>query len=572
MQIRRIILRAAALGLLGGILAGEAAARQEALLDLAKGQTFNDTGSDGATKYSIVDLPELGGQALKVVFAPGDSAGDRSSRIRDWKPFIALQFDAYNPGQEKVRLTLTIKHKRTTSFQTRVDMPVVLQPGKTAVKIGIDEMTNVNGSAPDLSSVGRWYIAAEPEKAPTVYFGTFWLVGDDLPAAASAPAGAAAGPLAAGPAPVYRIKGTIGQVKADLIATPDSGAVVAAPASPSPQSPQPSSAAAKGPAKGSDPARLVRLRAAKMPPVSKPVLFHTPEADAIVAALEVFPPDNPWNQVVAEWPLHPNSKNLIGSIGVQKPLRCNSDMGFVLVPPDQPRQAVKIVDYAGESDSGPFPIPDNTPIEGWPACFAQSAGGKQLPLDDVQRDALNQGGDRHGIVVDPVNRMLYEFYQLKKTATGWQAAQSSIFDLKTNRLRPDGWTSSDAAGLPIFPSVVRYDELQRGEVEHALRVTIRKSRRAYVAPATHYASRHEDENLPRMGERIRLRRDFDVSGFSPEVRTILKALKKYGMFVADNGIEWAISVAPDPRIPVLHEELRRVKGADFEVVVPPDGV
>src|SRR5204862_8002744 len=138
--------------------------------------------------------------------------------------------------------------------------------------------------------------------------------------------------------------------------------------------------------------------------------------------------------------------------------------------------------------------------------------------------------------VDPVNRMLYEFYQARKTDGGWQASQSSVFDLKSNKLRPDGWTSSDAAGLPIFPAVVRYDELKRGAVEHALRVTVVKTRRAYVYPATHYASAHTDENLPRMGERIWLRTDFDVSGFSKEVQTVLKALKKYGMFVADNGI------------------------------------
>src|SRR5213076_1767925 len=166
---------------------------------------------------------------------------------------------------------------------------------------------------------------------------------------------------------------------------------------------------------------------------------------------------------------------------------------------------------------------------------------------------------------------LYEFYQLKKTDAGWQAAQASVFDLKSNRLRPDGWTSSDAAGLPVFPAVVRYDELKRGLVEHALRVTVRKTRRAYVYPATHYASRLTDEDLPRMGERFRLRKNFDVSDFSPQVQAILKGLKKYGMFVADNGIEWAISVAPDPRIPVLHAALRKLKGSDFEVVQPPPG-
>jgi hypothetical protein len=214
-------------------------------------------------------------------------------------------------------------------------------------------------------------------------------------------------------------------------------------------------------------------------------------------------------------------------------------------------------------------VPENTPIEGWPADYQRNQRLSSLSLADVQRDVRDIGGDRHAIVVDPVNRMLYEFYQMRLTDRGWQAAQASVFDLKSNVLRPEGWTSADAAGLPIFPAVVRYDELQRGIVEHALRVTVRRTRRAYVHPARHFASRLSDENLPRMGERLRLRHDFDISGFTPPVQAILRGLKKYGMFVADNGIEWAISVAPDPRIPVLHEELRRVKGSDFEVVVAP---
>lgn len=322
-------------------------------------------------------------------------------------------------------------------------------------------------------------------------------------------------------------------------------------------------------AEGSDPARLARIRAAKMPPITAPVLFHTPEADAIASALEVFPPDNPWNQVVEDWPVHPNSKNIIASIGADKPLRYNADMGYVFVPPDQQRVDVKIVAYPGESDKGPFPVPDCVPIEGWPVSAMRDPAYRGWTLEDFQRDRNNRGGDRHAIVVDPVNRMLYEFYQMKKTDAGWQAAQASVFDLKSNKLRPAGWTSADAAGLPIFPAVVRYDELRRGMVEHAMRVTVRRTRRAYVAPATHFASRYTNEDYPRMGERIRLRRDFDISGFSPEVQAILKGLKKYGMFVADNGIDWAISVAPDPRIPELHAELRKVKGAAFEVVVPP---
>jgi hypothetical protein len=307
----------------------------------------------------------------------------------------------------------------------------------------------------------------------------------------------------------------------------------------------------------------------KMPAVTKPVPFDTPEADKVLAALQVFPPDNPWNQDSSKWPPHPDSKKIVASIGATKPLRYNADMGFVLVPPDQKRVAVKIVAYAGESDKGPFPVPGTLPIEGWPANYKRSPKLKSLTLDDVQRDRRKEGGDRHAVVVDPVHRMLYEFYQAKKTDAGWQAAQASVFDLKSNRLRPDGWTSADAAGLPIFPAVVRYDELQRGAVEHAMRVTVRRTRRAYVHPATHFASRLNDPDLPRMGERLRLRGDFDVSGFAPPVRAILMGLKKYGMFVADNGLDWAISVAPDPRIPVLHEELRRVKGSDFEVVTNP---
>src|SRR5207253_11146215 len=125
--------------------------------------------------------------------------------------------------------------------------------------------------------------------------------------------------------------------------------------------------------------------------------------------------------------------------------------------------------YAGESDRGPFPVPDNVPIEGWPVNYLRR--NPKVTLEDVQRDTLKEDGDRHALIVDPVNRMLYEFYQMRKTDAGWQAAQSSVFDLKSNAVRPDGWTSSDAAGLPIFPSVVRYDELKRGEIEHALRVS-----------------------------------------------------------------------------------------------------
>jgi hypothetical protein len=321
-----------------------------------------------------------------------------------------------------------------------------------------------------------------------------------------------------------------------------------------------------------DPARLARIKAASpMPKVTAPIMFDTPEADAVVSALEVFPPDNPWNQLVTDWPVHPNSAKLVAAVGANKVLRANDDMAYVIVPPDQAKVDVKLVQYAGESDPGPYPVPPNVPIEGWPGNYRRNPKTKDLTLDDVQRDKLKQGGDRHAIVVDPTNRMLYEFYTLRKTDGGWEAACAAIFDLKSNKLRPDGWTSTDAAGLPIFPAIVRFDELKRGVIDHPLRVTIPRSRKAYVYPATHHAGHTKDENTPRMGDRFRLKKDFDVTKFTPEVRVILTALQRYGMIVADNGISWAVSIAPDERIPVMHEELRKVKGSDFEAIEPPAG-
>ncbi len=318
-----------------------------------------------------------------------------------------------------------------------------------------------------------------------------------------------------------------------------------------------------------DPARLARIRAAKMPAITEPVMFNTPAADAILAALEIFPPDNPWNQLVTSWPVAENSRAIVASIGDAKPLRANTDMAFILVPPGQPLVEVKLTAYPDESDPGPYPVPPNTPIEGWPADYLRNPKTHDQTLADVQQDKLKLGGDRHAIIVDPARRLLYEFWTTSRTPTGWAASCAAKFDLKSNALRPQGWTSSDAAGLPIFPAIVRYDEIARGSIDHALRVTVRKSRKAYVAPATHFASRLADPNLPRMGERLRLRPDFDISKFTPPAQVILTALKRYGMLVADNGIEWAVSVAPDERIAPLGEELRRVKGSDFEVVVAP---
>ena len=302
-----------------------------------------------------------------------------------------------------------------------------------------------------------------------------------------------------------------------------------------------------------------------MPAITAPVMFDTPAADRILAALQVFPPDNPWNQDISGLPVHRDSAKMIAGIGPDKPLQYNLDMGFIIVPPTQKRVPVKLLDYPAESDPGPYPVPDNAPIENWP--LQRNEDTKALPkpgqtLEQLQREGT---GDRHVIVVDPVNGKLYEFWQARKTDAGWEASNNATFDLKTGALRPERWTSADAAGLPIFPAVVRYDECERGMVEHAMRFTVRRSRRAYVLPATHWASRDADPSLPRMGERFRLRKDFDISGFPPHAQAILKGLKKHGMFMADNGSDWYMSIAPDRRLKGL-ETLTRLKGSDFEVV------
>src|SRR5262249_50194621 len=299
--------------------------------------------------------------------------------------------------------------------------------------------------------------------------------------------------------------------------------------------------------------------------ITKPVMFDTPEADAVLSALQVFPPDNAWNQDISALPVAADSKLLVDTIGADKHLGYNLDMNFIIVPADQPRERVKLLDYPYESDPRPYPVPDNGPIENWPLQHNEGTKAVAKPahsLDDTQR---NGTGDRDVIVVDPVNGTLCEFWQARKTGEGWQASNEATFDLKTGALRPERWTSADAAGLPIFPATVRYDECERGMVKHAMRFTVHHTRQAYVLPATHWASKSKDKSHPRRGERFRLRREFDVSGFPPHAQAILKGLKTYGMFVADNGGDWLMSIAPDRRLKGL-EALSRVKGSDFEVV------
>jgi len=310
-----------------------------------------------------------------------------------------------------------------------------------------------------------------------------------------------------------------------------------------------------------------RYQVKPTPGIPSPVMFDTSQADQILTGLQVFPPDNPWNENIADRPVDPVSDAVVGSIGRDERLGFNLDMNFVIVPPNQPRVPVRVLLYPGESDPGPFPIPDTAPIENWPLTHNEDAAALPRPgvtLSQFQREG---SGDRHLIVVDPVNGRLHEFWQARRTDRGWQASQASTFDLSSNRLRPERWTSADAAGLPIFPATVRFDEVSRGLVRHAMRVTVRRTRRGYVYPARHFASRETDPSLPRMGERLRLRRDLDVSTFPPHAQAILRGLQQYGMLVADNGANWLLSIAPDRRIQGL-DSLARVKGSDFEVVIP----
>jgi hypothetical protein len=275
-----------------------------------------------------------------------------------------------------------------------------------------------------------------------------------------------------------------------------------------------------------------------------------------LAGCPVLPADNVWNTPIDNLPLDPRSSYYIRAIGADKGVHPDFGSGlwegapigipYNVVPGNQPKVDITF-DYADESDPGPYPIPPDAEIEGGEI----------------------SSGDRHVLVLDSGNCILYETWSTYPQQDGsWVAGSGAVFDLRSNDLRTDGWTSADAAGLPILPGLVRYDEVTEGEILHAIRFTAPSTRRAYVWPARHYASSLTGLNYPPMGQRFRLKADFDVTGFSPEVQVILRALKKYGMILADNGSSWFISGAPDPRWDNDHlvTELREVKGSDFEAV------
>jgi hypothetical protein len=272
---------------------------------------------------------------------------------------------------------------------------------------------------------------------------------------------------------------------------------------------------------------------------------------------QVFPFDNPWNEDVSLSPVDPNSDNLIAGMGLTAGL--HPDFGtvwdgapngipYVVVSGTQAPVPINFTAYGSQSDPGPYPVPSNAPIEGGP----------------------NSTGDRHVLVIDRDNWKLYEMYRAfpQNGGSTWNADSGAIFDFTSNALRPAGWTSADAAGLPIFPGLVRYDEVfEQQEIKHAVRFTASITRRAYISPARHWASNNTSVDRPPMGMRVRLKASFDISGYSPSMQVILKALKKYGMILADNGSNWYISGAPDPRWDDDDlNTLKNVKGSNFEVV------
>jgi hypothetical protein len=312
------------------------------------------------------------------------------------------------------------------------------------------------------------------------------------------------------------------------------------------------------------------------PRLTQPILFNTSEADAIVSAMQIMPVTNPWNERIDQRPLLSNSGAMISQItsdlaSGRRTLRPFYEMNYVLVPDDQPRVAIEFLDYPDESDldggtgtTGRYPIPSNQPIEQWPL------GTGTLTLQQWQQDVNGDGGDRHSITVAPGAGNFWETWQAKLVGTAWQASNGAKWNLNSNTLRPAGWTSADAAGLPLFPALVRYDECQRGMVEHALRLVVKRTRVGPIYPATHAASvgNLTNPNIPAMGQRLRLKASFAIPAtWSKEEKAVLLGLKKYGAIVADNGGFFSVSVCPDPRFPAgCFDHLSTISISNFEVV------
>jgi len=272
-------------------------------------------------------------------------------------------------------------------------------------------------------------------------------------------------------------------------------------------------------------------------------------------ACPVFPATSTWNKRVDTFPVAPNSSTVVAAIGAGDTMHADFGSGLweggpigipiTVVHATQAKSRVAF-EYADESDKGPYPIPANVAIEG----------------------GRGSDGDRHALIVDRDRCTLYELFALyPASGGGWRAGSGAIFDLRSNKLRPAGWTSADAAGLPILPGLARYEDVAKGRIDHALRFTVQETRRAYVWPARHYASDKTDPNLPPMGMRFRLKKSYPIAGFPRQARIVLQALKEYGMILADNGSNWYVSGAAHPKWSndQLHT-LHRVPGSAFEVV------
>jgi hypothetical protein len=273
-------------------------------------------------------------------------------------------------------------------------------------------------------------------------------------------------------------------------------------------------------------------------------------AQPTVGSCSIFAANNIWNTRVDQLPVSANSATLVNTVGAGVTVHADFGSGLyqgapIGIPFVTVSGAQVAFQYSDESDPGPYAVPLTAPIEG----------------------GSSSSGDRHAIAIDTDNCVLYELYSAYPQAASWAAGSGAIYNLKSPTLRPATWTSADAAGLPIFPGLVRYDEIAAGEIRHAIRLTIPQTLRAYVWPARHYASNLTDPKYPAMGQRFRLRASFNVSTYSPDVQVILRAMQKYGMIVADNGSAWYISGAPDPRWNNSNlATLRNVVGSDFEAV------
>lgn len=293
------------------------------------------------------------------------------------------------------------------------------------------------------------------------------------------------------------------------------------------------------------------------PNCAPPCSTATSRCGVTPAGCAIFPTDNIWNTRVDALPLDPRSAQYIASIG-NNGLHADFGSGlyegrpigipFVSVPASQPLVPITFTDYGDESDAGPYPIPPDAPVEG---------------------GLCPENGDRHVLVLSEGSCQLYELFNAAALRGGsWRASSGAHYDLRSHDLREDGWTSADAAGLPILPGLVRYEEVAAGVIPHALRFTASSTRQAHVWPARHDAGDSNSLSVPPMGQRFRLRGDFDSSDFSPENQVILTALKRYGMLLADNGSDWFLSGAPDERWDNddLRELKERVHGNDFEAV------